>query len=72
MEVKVIKKNLLIEYVEHQQMNQEVARQIMDKYKDCNILEYRIQFIPNVSLVQTSDFGELNHKQIQSLTITLQ
>ena len=53
-------------------MNEEVARQIMNKYKDCNILEYRIQFIPNVSLVQTSDFGELNHKQIQSLTITLQ
>ena len=72
MEVKVIKNNLLIEYVEHQQMNEELARQIMNKYKDCNILEYRIQFIPNVSLVQTSDFGELNHKQIQSLTITLQ
>jgi hypothetical protein len=72
MEVKVIKNNLLIEYVEHKQMNEEVARQIMNKYKDCNILEYRIQFIPNISLVQTSDFGELNHKQIQSLTITLQ
>jgi hypothetical protein len=72
MEVKVIKNNLLIEYVEHNQMDMGIAIKLFDKYKDCNILEYKIQFVLNVNLLQTTDFGWLNHKQIQSLTITLQ
>jgi hypothetical protein len=72
MEFKVIKNNLLIEFVIHEQMNEQTARQIMNKYKDHNILEYKIKFIPNINLLQTADFGQLNHTQIESLTITLQ
>jgi hypothetical protein len=72
MELKVIKNNLLIEYVEHKQMNREVAEQLVNKYKDCNILEYKFQFIPNIKLIQTADLADLEHNQIQSLTITLQ
>jgi hypothetical protein len=72
MELKIIKNNLLIEYVEHNQMNREVAEQLVNKYKDCNILEYKFQFIPNIKLIQTADLADLEHNQIQSLTITLQ
>jgi hypothetical protein len=72
MELKIIKNNLLIEYVEHKQMNREVAEQLVNKYKDCNILEYKFQFIPNIKLIQTADLADLEHNQIQSLTITLQ
>jgi hypothetical protein len=72
MELKIIKNNLLIEYVEHNQMNREVAEQLVNKYKDCNILEYKFQFIPNIKLIQTADLADIEHNQIQSLTITLQ
>jgi hypothetical protein len=72
MELKIIKNNLLIEYVEHNQMNREVAEQLVNKYKDYNILEYKFQFIPNIKLIQTADLADLEHNQIQSLTITLQ
>jgi hypothetical protein len=72
MELKIIKNNLLIEFVIHEQMNEQTAREIMYKYKDYNILECKFQFKPNINLLEILDFGKLKHPRIEQLTIILE
>jgi hypothetical protein len=66
MEIKVIKNNLLVELVIHSQIKHESIFGILEKYKDCQIIEFKIKLNPNTLM------GNVQYNDFESIAIILE